>query len=90
MLQKCKKCFDTFFFSCSKEQGNSWIFKVALFQDIFRSVELANIVLLFSMCGAHIDGYAANAATTVGVGEGKITFPDLSLRKDFLIDITAE
>lgn len=24
------------------------------------------------MCGAHIDGYAANAATTVGVGEGKI------------------
>ena len=25
------------------------------------------------MCGAHIDGYAANAATTVGVGEGKIT-----------------
>ncbi len=24
------------------------------------------------MCGAHLDGYAANAATTIGVGEGKI------------------
>ena len=73
MLQKCKKCLDNFFFPCCEEQFNSWIFKVALFQDIFRPVELANIVLFFSMCGAHIDGYAANAATTVGVGEGKIT-----------------
>ena len=27
------------------------------------------------MCGAHFDGYASNAATTIVVGEGPVTGP---------------
>jgi len=27
----------------------------------------------FSICGSHIDGYAANAATTIVVGTGPVT-----------------
>ena len=30
------------------------------------------VLCLYSICGAHFDGYASNAATTIVVGEGPV------------------
>jgi len=36
------------------------------------STQLADGDVAKIICGAHLDGYAANAATTVVVGDGKV------------------